>query len=1393
MATRTRPKTGSEDEAELIERALRSPWDLLEHQAAATRRDVRTKALHHLEDAGRNEDRIRQEYTGRYPMELLQNAHDACADGATVGAVRFVVTDSALLVSNKGVPFTSERITSLVRHGSSEKALRAGTRHTIGYKGVGFDSVFEISDCPQIISSTARFGFDRRRAKREIARALGQVPQAVPVRYFPFRLDDAEWEEDREAVQDLLARGAVTVVRLPLRANRSSEQVRDDLQSSLTPEALLFADAVDELEIASGGGATTWRRRTARRLGEGTLVHLEGGGEPRSWVVARGNVALPRAIREQLRDPLWDRVPRVSFAAALPWRRRTGIDPDALPLPIHVYFPTDDRLGRALLVHGDFYVTSSRRRIETEGAGGAVSEVVAEGVARLAARLAESLCDQGYRLLSALAETGETEGFGARLGERLDERLAEARIARPADGGKPRRPSSVRRLDTNLRVAQEVLLASIVEKRGTLVTPGDDLDAAGDLLAALGSKTLSPTEIAERVDPRLSRASYETVLGVLGRWYGSLGWYGQQQVVQELWTRPIVQDLSGRWRRPTEVVERVEAGPPLPARVRKVEVRMPRGRFARTLVEELEIESLTPGRALSILLDAIEEEAFGQGKTEAESALAFVWALWEDHRETLKAETDRLGIIPVPARASKRRTMVWRPAGSTYFPRAWTGSTILEDAYGPFGEAEFLAETPPSQASSLSPRRQFFDLLGIASTPRWHEHRFIWQAPLRRFSEWRDVGAVQAAMACPEVHPQSGRSFVVETVDRLDELVERAESGDGIPVARALLELENPLGEEAVVRCAHSQHRSQKGKKAPGYQAWLLQTRPWVPVNSDPSGRASRSPREAWTNVPKSAPWLRVPRASIPDKEGSRLGLTSAERPSPEAVEIALRDLAEVHPELVSAPQEVVQSAAWLQDRLERALGQKKPESRRRVKLFARSGSEPCWSETPLIPDLPGVDTIPGLSVLPPGRWENFRRTYRLRLASDVVSVGVEATRAPGNPGVLGGSLRADLVALLTKRGADLGRLAFRLGRLRELPCRMLSLRMSFDGRVQERTRAFYLLPRRDSKNRLAGGTLYLDAGVEPDAYSLELARALADYLGDAAYEELIGLFLIAPHGPLLRDRGVSEAEVLEAEEALRRHRRGSVDGQEEATWPEPSTQEERATESEEQKPADTGKETAGELARPRDGTRAGSLDRQRRSAEREAVESTTGTAALRDERLFDPVGVSFGETTHVRSRDLERQRRPVAPPGRGGETRGSSTEPISDKEVELVDVDVAKEYGRSVLGAEVIDVQRYKRGWDLEFRFSDGREELVEVKGSSRQGRFILTRNELRAAREHANWVLLYVSNLLRGSQPRILRFPRFGEELDAEQQLDALTWNVSWEGLSHDVIELLPGTGST
>ncbi len=422
--------------ASAADRVLRAPWRHLAHQASGTEQ-VRQTELQRLQNAGSAEERVRSDYRGRYAIELLQNAHDACADADTVGQAWLQLTPTALLVANEGVPFTAERIDSLLQLGDSSKAADRAEHHTIGYKGIGFSAVLEITDQPQIISASTSFCFHRHAARERVGQVLNKEPRAVPTRYFPFPLDQDDLEDDAAAVQDLIDGGAVTVIRLPLVSRRKAKEVQAELQSGLRPETLLFMPHLQRLTLATPGATTRWSRRAGHRVATGQLQHLrEEGGTTRSWLVASRTVALEKAAVAALDDPLWASVRQANVSVGVPWRDGRP-DPDRGDQPMHVYFPTDDRLGRPLLVHGDFYVQSNRRRITSAGRGADVSRAIAAAAADLTGDLAAALVDHGNALLRTLAPSGPADGFGTVLAQLIDARLRERRILRPADGSAP--------------------------------------------------------------------------------------------------------------------------------------------------------------------------------------------------------------------------------------------------------------------------------------------------------------------------------------------------------------------------------------------------------------------------------------------------------------------------------------------------------------------------------------------------------------------------------------------------------------------------------------------------------------------------------------------------------------------------------------------------------------------------------------------------------------------------------------------------------------------------------------------------------------------------------------------------------------------------------------------
>ena len=55
-------------------------------------------------------------------------------------------------------------------------------------------------------------------ARAKVREAFGRVPRKLPVRPFAVEIGPEQWADDRREVDALFGRGAVTVIRLPLRA-----------------------------------------------------------------------------------------------------------------------------------------------------------------------------------------------------------------------------------------------------------------------------------------------------------------------------------------------------------------------------------------------------------------------------------------------------------------------------------------------------------------------------------------------------------------------------------------------------------------------------------------------------------------------------------------------------------------------------------------------------------------------------------------------------------------------------------------------------------------------------------------------------------------------------------------------------------------------------------------------------------------------------------------------------------------------------------------------------------------------------------------------------------------------------------------------------------------------
>src|SRR4051794_28161157 len=128
--------------------------DLLQSISAENLNVYRASPTRLREDVSQ-EAQISNDYRGRLIYELLQNADDAMSGHATLDdRIVFRLTDTELWVGNSGRPLDESDVKGLCGIGASSKGDVVGRRRaSIGHKGMGFKSVLEITNAPEVAST----------------------------------------------------------------------------------------------------------------------------------------------------------------------------------------------------------------------------------------------------------------------------------------------------------------------------------------------------------------------------------------------------------------------------------------------------------------------------------------------------------------------------------------------------------------------------------------------------------------------------------------------------------------------------------------------------------------------------------------------------------------------------------------------------------------------------------------------------------------------------------------------------------------------------------------------------------------------------------------------------------------------------------------------------------------------------------------------------------------------------------------------------------------------------------------------------------------------------------------------------------------------------------------
>lgn len=1101
----------------------------LEADVAAGRRDHALKAL---DERGRAQELIRQQYTGRYPFELLQNANDAAADAGRAGRVRFVLTETALIVADNGSGFGEDQVRAICGLGRSSK----DPRKSVGYKGLGFKSVGEITERPQIASEQASFEFDERRVELLVADLAGPLDarQRLPVYAFPFALDSDALDADEAEIRSAKDDGLTTVFRLPFKEGVQRDEVDAHLVGNLVPRLLLFLTAIEELELRGTSGDFV-AALSQEAHDDCTEVLLEHASRVEHWLVYRRAVPMERALVAPLGDA-WQDVELVHVAVGVP------LDDDGEPstdrhYPLHVYFPTEERTGMSVVLQADFALQLDRRQLSTTSESAPFNRrLVAELASLVGEDVAPSLARRfplSGRPLAVFAPRSASTGFGELVFEELVQSLRTSRFL-PAVDGSSRVAAEARVLPGPGSDAPQVHAHLVQSEIGRLLVPAVETDAKSRefVRERLGVEEWPLADLLDHLaipGPEGLADFYRMLLS----WADSLG---LQRLARTLDDHRIVHTLDGGWVAPsTERVffprlrDDVDIPGDLPVPIASVpDVDGLEGLLRAVGVRDFEWRELLTDYLLPLLTDQATDEVL------RERALRGLRAYYLSQRGGDPRLARRIRDVLVPAKSLDGHERVLRAAGAVYFGSDWTQSAALERIYGPFAEPEFLAEAPPDDAERYAAERDFLAWMGVADHPRildaWTDQRDVFKCDsiarhphhgLPGWSSWWTSEVVIEQRRCEQGHSYSQQLRRSHALDRFSDLVE---AGGTERLLSLWYELARKWGSvyqpatQAQFYCQHSNHGGDRERSAPSLLHHELVNQEWVPTSIGGEVRLVR-PKEAWRLAFDTPRWVgnRVPALDERMLEGSgatlaaTLRVTDAARPSPQDLARLLAQLRMEYETSGEQTRDIHSASRWAMRTLNDVL-LTHPDvgDLKKVPLLARFQGKPVYTDDPVVATDPLLAETweEHYPILDADRdLRRLHEAFGLRVLDDAETgvrvrpiprglLEAERSRIVGHLRKAQPFLAAAAISNTPSREADVVR---GISRLEVVACEELVLRYEYDGHVIDREEATsYIAVRQEvvrgavSRN-IGTAHLELGPGADPDWYAF--GRQLAEHL----------------------------------------------------------------------------------------------------------------------------------------------------------------------------------------------------------------------------------------------------------------------------------------------------------
>ncbi|KAL4331696.1 hypothetical protein HN51_038485 [Arachis hypogaea] len=277
-------------------------------------------------------------------LELVQNADDNTYPDNVEPTLTFILQDSRIVILNNERGFSAQNMRALCDVGNSTK--KGSNAGYIGKKGIGFKSVFRVTDAPEIHSNGFHVKFDI---------SEGQIGFVLPTVVPPCDtcLLSRMASTDTDSCDD---KHWNTCIVLPLKSHLPEGSVVNSIMtmfSDIHPSLLLFLHRLKCIKLRNLLNDTLIVMK--KEISEDGIIKVSHGKEKMAWFVVSEKLQT-KSFRFDVKTT------EISMAFTLQ-ESDDGYSPCLDQQPVFAYLPLRT-YGLKFILQGDFVLPSSREEVD---------------------------------------------------------------------------------------------------------------------------------------------------------------------------------------------------------------------------------------------------------------------------------------------------------------------------------------------------------------------------------------------------------------------------------------------------------------------------------------------------------------------------------------------------------------------------------------------------------------------------------------------------------------------------------------------------------------------------------------------------------------------------------------------------------------------------------------------------------------------------------------------------------------------------------------------------------------------------------------------------------------------------------------------------------------------